>query len=286
MQFDVLYIKNMGGFMNIEQELLRRYLYLTFNKDIALSFCIWPGDRKKYCKSQIRNLKILREIIIDSKVKDYDALTIINQNIEHFIELSKETQLYLYSDVSDEVVCMFEEFLLGDLLLKETNLYREIELVKKNKTKLDIYTTKVVNLMNRRDKNILKKDLPVFTVWKILDYVRRKYKNNFIVLSALDKYYNLERYFITEEECNYGYFLPSDNIYVSDNYPKTSHLYRDTEDNEYEVEDSYLEVGKNNTEGIFYFSKFANYLVNSSMVEDKKDKFCENMKSYFKTTRF
>ena len=66
-------------------------------------------------------------------------------------------------------------------------------------------------LEERRQNNMHLKRIPTFTVWKILTYVKNKNKNNSVVLEALEKYYNIDRYMLTGIDWKSGYkLLPTD----------------------------------------------------------------------------
>lgn len=136
------------------------------------------------------------------------------------------------------------------------------------------------DLEERRSKNQHLKNISTFTVWKILSYVRKKYENNATVLAALDKYYNIERFTIANDDCTYGYYIPEGEDNTSYDYPNLS-LYTSTcgdeiifnyRGNEFEEEDEYYDfILDNNLTDKFYPSKFANDLANSKMLQNKQE---------------
>ena len=175
--------------MNIKEELIKRYSYLYENKELILAMCInivevKPNERKQELEKLKRGYKKLSadKMIIDNvetAIKNIDGSTY---------------EYYLFKDVSSEIVDLYEDFLLGDLPLEETGLYKHIEGVKTNPVYLEGFNNMINALEEKRNKNMHLKNIPTFTVWKILSYVRKKNINNKLALEVLDKYYNLDRY--------------------------------------------------------------------------------------------
>ena len=149
------------------------------------------------------------------------------------------------------------------------------------------------DLEERRSKNQHLKSIPTFTVWKILSYVRKKYENNDTVLAALDKYYNIERFIIANDDCTYGYYIPEDEENISYDYPNLS-LYTsacgdgiifDYRGNEFEEEDEYHDfISDDKLTNEFYFTQFAHDLANFEMIPNKKEKLKAFAKSRTITT--
>ena len=108
--------------MNIKEELIRRYSYLYENKELILAMCInivevKPNERKQELEKLKREYKKLsadKMIInnVETTIKNVDGSTY---------------EYYLFKDVSSEIVDLYEDFLLGNLPLEETGLYKHIE---------------------------------------------------------------------------------------------------------------------------------------------------------------
>lgn len=155
--------------MNIKEELIRRYSYLYENKELILAMCInivevKPNKRKEELerlKKKYKKLSADGEIIdnVETAIKNIDGSTY---------------EYYLFKDVSSEIVDLYEDFLLGDLQVEETELYKHIEGVKNSPVYLEGFNNMINSLEEKRSKNMHLKNIPTFTVWKILSYVRRK----------------------------------------------------------------------------------------------------------------
>jgi len=224
--------------MNIKEELIKRYSYLYENKELILAMCInivevKPNKRKEELerlKKKYKKLSADKMIInsVETAIKNIDGSTY---------------EYYLFKDVSSEIVDLYEDFLLGDFPLEETELYKHIEGVKNSPVYLEGFNNMINSLEEKRSKNMHLKNIPTFTVWKILFYVRRKNIDNKLILEVLDKYYNLDRYmltnynyqsgyYITEEELNEDYTFPNPEVY-------TGNIIFKYIGNEYEEEDNY-----------------------------------------------
>ena len=262
--------------MNIEEELLKRYNYLNDNKELILANCIIYDIEKDYIKKQLKSLK--RNI---KNINKDNELTILIKNLlQSYKEDLKKVKPYLSSNPSREYIDMLEELILGDTNIEETTIYKHIEYIKGNKNELKKYNKMIEDLEERRGNNYHLRKIPTFTVWKILSYIRKKYKNNIVVLSALDKYYNLDRYTIANEDCKYGYYIteyddlegeyPDSSIYSSANGNGVVITYRE---NEFEEEDNYYDIKNNNhkSKEKYYPSQFTNELANLEMIQNKKD---------------
>ncbi len=220
--------------MDIKEELIRRYSYLYENKELILAMCINivedKPNKRKYEKSPYDKTKTNKQIV--------DSLENVIKNMNE-----STYKYYLFKDVNPEIVELYEDFILGDLPFEETDLYRHIEAVKNNQVYLEAFNNIINALEYQRQKNMHLKKMPTFTVWKILSYVRRKHINNDTILKVLDKYYNLDRYmltnynyqsgyYITEEELNEDYTFPDPEVY-------TGNIIFKYIGNEYEEEDNY-----------------------------------------------
>ena len=262
--------------MNIQEELLRRYKYLYENKELILANCIIYDIEKKYIKKQ---LKKLRASIRKINKTDENAI-LINSIISKYKYDLKTPKPYLSSKISEDYVDMMEELILGDIELEETKLYKFIESIKENKEVLSNYNNMINDLEERRKKNKHLKNIPTFTVWKILSYVRKKYADNDVVLAALDKYYNIERFIIANDDCTYGYYIPEDEENISYDYP-SSELYASAcgnavvfnyRGNEFEEEDEYHDfIINDEIMDEFYPTQFAYDLANSEMLQNKQE---------------
>lgn len=193
--------------MNIKEELIKRYSYLYENKELILAMCInivevKPNKRKEELerlKKKYKKLSADGEIIdnVETAIKNIDGSTY---------------EYYLFKDVSSEIVDLYEDFLLGDLSMEETELYKHIEGVKNNPVYLEGFNNMINSLEEKRSKNMHLKNIPTFTVWKILSYVRRKNIDNKLILEVLDKYYNLDRYMLTRYNFQSGYYIREDEL--------------------------------------------------------------------------
>ena len=196
--------------MNIEQvkeELMKRYMYLYQNKELILSLCIHRGIEKKEIVKKIKEFKNILKNCKDDEMVSNTIKKIIN---DYKVELNTE-KYYLMSNVNDNVVSMFEDFLFSDFDMEELDLYKHIEAVKSDEKYLGAFNYLIEQLEDRRNCNANLSNIPTFTVWKILSYVRKKNSNNKILLDALDKYYNVDRFVITNSDCISGYrFLECD----------------------------------------------------------------------------
>jgi len=277
--------------MDIHDELLKRYKYLYDNKELILANCIVYGIEEKYIKQKIKELKINLKRI-NKNPENQTLIDLVNHTISAYKEDLNKPKPYLSSKISDDYIDMLEELILGDVDLEETRLYRFIENIKENNELLAEYNSMINDLEERRNNNRHLKNVLTFTVWKILSYVRKKYSSNATVSLALDKYYNLDRFTIANDDCSYGYYIPSDDG-ISYNYPNST-LYACAYDscvafnyrgNEFEEEDNYYASKLDDKiTSVFYPSQFANNLASSEMIHNKKEKMLENIKTKTITT--
>ena len=243
----------------VQEELMKRYLYLYENRELVLSLCINFGIRKDYYNKQIKDNNELIEILKNQKLDDNKDL--YDDGISNLLLINSlakrnliEPQVYLFAKVSDEIVDAYEEFLFTDKDIENTDLYRHVESLKNNSIFLESVQDLIDKLEERRQKNLHLKRIPTFTVWKILTYVRNKNKDNEAVLEALDRYYNIDRYFLTGIDWDSGYKLlqsdykyrekmskiPNSRLMAESNFGgQYSSVISDYSGNEFEKEDDY-----------------------------------------------
>ncbi len=202
-----------------KNELVKRYIYLYQNKELILALCIGRGIEKEKIKSNIKKCKDL--IKRNSICRENEKLkNLLKSQIEDYYLRLKTENYYLMSRVNEDIVSMFEDFLFSDDMMENSNLYKHIEAVKLNRKFLDIFNYSIELLEERRQTNIQLRKLPTFTVWRILSYVRRNNKGNKKILNALDKYYNLDRFIIAEDDCTTGYYMTESDYEDSERYYK------------------------------------------------------------------
>lgn len=202
-----------------KNELVKRYIYLYQNKELILALCIGRGIEKEKIKSNIKKCKDL--IKRNSICRENEKLkNLLKSQIEDYYLKLKTENYYLMSRVNKDIVSMFEDFLFSDDMMENSNLYKHIEAVKLNRKFLDIFNYLIELLEERRQTNIQLRKLPTFTVWRILSYVRRNNKGNKKILNALDKYYNLDRFIIAEDDCTTGYYMTESDYEDSERYYK------------------------------------------------------------------
>lgn len=235
----------------IKSELVRRYKYLYENKEIILSLAINKEIEKKEIKECLASLKRLMKKNYSNDMKELLKVGIISCK-----KSLKEPKYYLFKDIDDCLIDIFYEFLFSDLDIMDTRLYKKIEMIKNDSKLYDDAMVKINGLLDRRKSNRFLDGNTPFTVWKILTYVRNKNINNKMVLDALDKYYNIERYMLTGINFDSGYiFLESDEELYDESINKLpynmiiggvrttyecSGIMLKYEGNEFECEDDYF----------------------------------------------
>lgn len=229
-------------------ELMKRYMFLYENKELILAMCIRRINIDDELKKNIetwedykKRLRVADKTIFQNMIDLYSS------------QLGKEVP-FLCSNVSSKIVLAFEEVLFTDGDLEETQLYRHIAALKNDPVLYESVMDFVDEINEKRSHNQFLKNYPGFSVWKILNYVRKKYKNNAVALEALDKYYNIERTMLTGLDSSNGYFIYGDEC-EDDNmlskYPSLfliggvsgSYIISDYKNNKYELEDDYLKFG-------------------------------------------
>ena len=249
-------------------------MYLYQNKELILALCIGTGIEKEKLEKKIKESE---RLLSSNSVYNRELMKLELEKANYDLEHEK---YYLMANVNDSIVDMYEDFLFSDKEMKELDLYKHIEGVKNSKY-LDVFNTLIENLETRRKRNFHLKKVPTFTVWKILSYVRRKNIDNRLVLDALDKYYNIDRFMLTGDNYESGYKLLESDIYRLGEgslvkYPSTilmtGGIINDFENNSFEIEDDYYD-------GLFELSCIEEMSLMSNLsVQDK-----ESIKSRLET---
>lgn len=260
--------------MNTRNEIIKRYMYLYQNKELILALCIGTGIEKEKLEKKIKESE---RLLSSNSVYNRELMKLELEKANYDLEHEK---YYLMANVNDSIVDMYEDFLFSDKEMEELDLYKHIEGVKNSKY-LDVFNTLIENLESRRKINFYLKKVPTFTVWKILSYVRRKNIDNRLVLDALDKYYNIDRFMLTGDNYESGYKLLESDInrlgeYCLVKYPSTilmtGGIINDFENNSFEIEDDYYD-------GLFELSCIEEMSLMSNLsVQDK-----ESIKSRLET---
>lgn len=252
--------------MNTRNEIIKRYMYLYQNKELILALCIGTGIEKEKLEKKIKESE---RLLSSNSVYNRELMKLELEKANYDLEHEK---YYLMANVNDSIVDMYEDFLFSDKEMEELDLYKHIEGVKNSKY-LDVFNTLIENLESRRKRNFHLKKVPTFTVWKILSYVRRKNIDNRLVLDALDKYYNIDRFMLTGDNYESGYKLLESDInrlgeYCLVKYPSTilmtGGIINDFENNSFEIEDDYYD-------GLFELSCIEEMALMSNLtVQDKE----------------
>ncbi len=252
--------------MNTRNEIIKRYMYLYQNKELILALCIGTGIEKEKLEKKIKESE---RLLSSNSVYNRELMKLELEKANYDLEHEK---YYLMANVNDSIVDMYEDFLFSDKEMEELDLYKHIEGVKNSKY-LDVFNTLIENLETRRKRNFHLKKVPTFTVWKILSYVRRKNIDNRLVLDALDKYYNIDRFMLTGDNYESGYKLLESEInrlgeYCLVKYPSTilmtGGIINDFENNSFEIEDDYYD-------GLFELSCIEEMALMSNLtVQDKE----------------
>lgn len=262
--------------MNTRNEIIKRYMYLYQNKELILALCIGTGIEKEKLEKKIKESE---RLLSSNSVYNRELMKLELENANYDLEHEK---YYLMANVNSSIVDMYEDFLFSDKEMEELDLYKHIESVKTSKY-LSVFNTLIENLETRRKKIFHLKKVPTFTVWKILSYVRRKNIDNRLVLDALDKYYNIDRFMLTGDNYESGYKLLESDLYRLGEgslvkYPSTilmtGGIINDLENNSFEIEDDYYD-------GLFELSCIEEMSLMSNLsVQDK-----ESIKSRLEISR-
>ena len=231
-----------------KEELIKRYMLLYENKELILAMCI----RKIKVDDEIKeSITTWEGYMKRLKVSDKSIFLDMIESYKSQLGIEK---LFLCSNVSNEIIDSYEEVLFTDGALEDTQVYKHVIALKNNAALCESVMDFVDELNIKRSYNQFLKNYPAFSVWKILDYVRNKYKNNGVVLDALDKYYNIDRTIFSGVDSNNGYLLFGEECYDYNKlsqYPcltivggvPGSYIISDFKNNKYEREADYLVFG-------------------------------------------
>lgn len=239
----------------VKKQLIERYKYLYENREVILSLAIKKAvEVTEINKSLDKLRKSKRDLKKHKYMENYEELlNLLNISIDECKKSLKTPKYYLFKQLDVNLLSMLEEFLLSDYPVEHSQLYNYIEIIKSSPEILDELTLRIQGLKERRSQNRLLKNTDAFTVWKILTYVRDNNLDDETVLTALDKYYNLERYMLTGINWNSGYiYLQIDEILNAEylnstpsiplepnaNYTSIITIYKG---NAYEKEDEYYD---------------------------------------------
>lgn len=242
---------------NTNQEILRRYCYLYENKELILSLCIKYDIEEKHYKECLKSIRESQAKFRKDGFKSQELKDIFTGIENRYKEYLKNPRPYLMDKIPDDVLALFENFLFGNLPLEESTLYQEVELIKSDELELAHAEFLIEELSTRRKSNEHLKNRNPFTVWRILNYVRKNNLYNRDIQDYLNIYYNLDRYATSGLNWQSGYYLMESDYeknqeYIN-SYPRldiTSAVRTRYDEsammviykkNEFECEDSYFE---------------------------------------------
>ena len=192
--------------LEIKQELIKRYKYLYENKEVILALFIEAKIQTKTYKAKLRKTKQTKKAAKRLKQEE------LYNCISYYKKALTTPKYYLMDKITDDDIEILEEFLFTDYDIEDTLLYRMTEYLKCDELYLKEANNKIQEIQERRNKNKILKDKEFITVWRILNYVRDKNKDNLTYIKALDKYYNLERYIKTGINWNSGYIMLESDV--------------------------------------------------------------------------
>ena len=196
--------------LEIKQELIKRYKYLYENKEVILALFIEAKIQTKTYKAKLRKTKQTKKAA--KRLKQEELYPIIDNCISYYKKALTTPKYYLMDKITDDDIEILEEFLFTDYDIEDTLLYRMTEYLKCDELYLKEANNKIQEIQERRNKNKILKDKEFITVWRILNYVRDKNKDNLTYIKALDKYYNIERYIKTGINWNSGYIMLESDV--------------------------------------------------------------------------
>lgn len=200
-----------------------------------------------------------KELILEKYKYLYDNKEFI---LACAIEENKYGNYFLNKNIDLSMIACYKDFLINQKKINETELYAYTEFIKNNSFFNPMLIDKINELKNQRKLNLYLRNIPTFSVWKILDYVRNWYYDDKEILNVLDTYYNLDRFMLTGIDWESGYYLNELDIdkkldklnmfpttYViarGDNLANGEFTIFNYCCNEYEEEANYLAFDKNN----------------------------------------
>lgn len=242
----------------IIEEILRRYRYLYENKEIILSLCIKYDIEEEYYKKCLKGIRASAAKFKKDGFKGQELRNILAEIENGYKENLKTPRPYLMDKIPETLLSMFEDFLIQDAPLEESALYQEVEKIKEDEVELAHAEYLIEDLRKRRKLNQHLKNRNPFTVWRILDYVRKNNSQNGYIHEFLDIYYNLDRCVTSGLKWESGYYLfecdnkqneefinsfPStDSISGVETSYETSAIMSTYKGNIFEKEDEYFEV--------------------------------------------
>ena len=159
-----------------KQQLVNRYRYLYENAYLILAPYMYEQTEEEYQKSVDRDMKEYGRALIDKPM------------------------IYLNINRLDSVNSIFEEFLLSDKNVEDTELYNFIESKRNDKEYLE-QVKRGIELTDKKNIERCEITKESLDIWKILnatwDYVSEQsgdLKNKESKLRVLDEYYRIARY--------------------------------------------------------------------------------------------
>lgn len=264
--------------LEIKQELIKRYKYLYENKEVILALFIEAKIQTKTYKAKLRKTKQTKK---DAKrLKQEELYPIIDNCISYYKKALKTPKYYLMDKITDDDIEILEEFLFTDYDIEDTLLYRMTEYLKCDELYLKEANNKIQEIQERRNKNKILKDKEFITVWRILNYVRDKNKDNLTYIKALDKYYNLERYIKTGINWNSGYILLESDVKEYINLEEDYNNSKNNKEficieiipnyltNEFEQEDDYFIFEWLNEEELKPISSYSSFMNGLNLIQN------------------
>ena len=245
---------------------------------MILSLFIEAKIQTKTYKAKLRKTKQTKK---DAKrLKQEELYPIIDNCISYYKKALKTPKYYLMDKITDDDIEILEEFLFTDYDIEDTLLYRMTEYLKCDELYLKEANNKIQEIQERRNKNKILKDKEFITVWRILNYVRDKNKDNLTYIKALDKYYNLERYIKTGINWNSGYILLESDVKEYINLEEDYNNSKNNKEficieiipnyltNEFEQEDDYFIFEWLNEEELKPISSYSSFMNGLNLIQN------------------